>query len=609
MSGILALLNLDRAPIDSALLQKLTDTLAFRGPDAQSCWSEGAIGLAHTLLQTVSDTTGANQPLSLDGQLWISADVRLDRRAELIDRLEQTGSRLKLDPFTPDAALILYAYHTWGQDCLAHLWGDFSFTLWDSRQQVLFCARDQLGIKPFYYAQVGQTLICTNTLQSLRGHPLVSDQLNERAIADFLIFTINYDPATTSFADIQRLPPAHCLTLSLADPTVKVHRYWSLPCPEPIRYRCDQDYIYQLKTLLKLAVGDRLRTERVSLLLSGGMDSSSLAATATQGFPSTNLKAFTTVYDRLIPDQERYYASQVAQFLSLPIEFLIADDFKLYQDWSSHAPPQPHHNPRSIVSHQLYQLASHHSHVALYGEGGDEGFTVAFLLDLLHGMPWSPHLFTDLWRCWRYRARPGLGFQYYRNRYQNRLSLSSPTQQSPPFPAWLRSDLIQRLDLVDRWHQIHTIPKPEVYPFRPRAYNRLTFPLWGSVLENINPGFTGLPLEIRLPFLDLRLVEFLLALPPWPWCIHKKLLRLGMQDMLPPIITQRPKTALVADPIPLMQPALNLTEVISTASGLDRYVDLNELQTHLDDRNQSSARTWQTLRPVSLGLWFLDNFS
>ena len=212
MSGICGIVNLDGAPVDRQLLQKMTALIAFRGPDAQNVWVDGRVGFGHTMLHTTLESEREQQPCSLDGNVWITADARIDGRTELKRTLEAQG-RTEL-PNATDVELILHAYHAWGEDCVKYLIGDFAFAIWDSRQQRLFCARDHFGVKPFFYALMGQCLIFSNTLNCLRGHPAVSDSLNDLAVADFLLFEMNQDPGTTVFADIQRLPPAQRLRCS-----------------------------------------------------------------------------------------------------------------------------------------------------------------------------------------------------------------------------------------------------------------------------------------------------------------------------------------------------------------------------------------------------------
>src|SRR5712671_4405205 len=142
MSGFVGILNLDGAPVDRALLERMTRYLAFRGPDAQEVCCSGPVGLGHALLQITSGTPLEKQPAQLDGRLWIVADARIDARAELIGKLKgksQTARVLSLS--TPDAELILHAYDNWGEACVEHLLGDFVFAIWDAREKRLFSAR------------------------------------------------------------------------------------------------------------------------------------------------------------------------------------------------------------------------------------------------------------------------------------------------------------------------------------------------------------------------------------------------------------------------------------------------------------------------------------
>ena len=305
------------------------------------------MGLGHTLLRTTFESESERQPCSLDGQVWITADARIDGRADLIKQLAARGCAVPKN--SPDVELILHAYQVWGEDCLSHLLGDFAFAIWDGPRRRLLCARDHLGVKPFYYADTGRTLVFSNTLNCVRQHPDVSDRLNDLAIADFLLFDFNQDPATTSFADIRRLPPAHYLTWE--DDGLKVRRYWTLPKKGPVRYPRQRDYVEHFKELLGEAVSDRLRTDQVGMMMSGGLDSSLVAASAkrilAQKAAPFDLRAHTCVYDHLIPDTERYYAGLTAAHLRIPIRYQVADDYELFERF--HLPelrrPEPENSP------------------------------------------------------------------------------------------------------------------------------------------------------------------------------------------------------------------------------------------------------------------------
>jgi len=151
LSGIFGIYNRDNAPVERGLLESLADFLSFRGPDARGVWTDGAIGFAHTMLRTTYESREEQQPASLDGRLWITADARLDGRAELLTELRQGGRDVRES--APDSEVILHAYAVWGSECVDHLLGDFSFAIWNARSKNLFCARDHFGIKPFYYVQ------------------------------------------------------------------------------------------------------------------------------------------------------------------------------------------------------------------------------------------------------------------------------------------------------------------------------------------------------------------------------------------------------------------------------------------------------------------------
>src|SRR5438094_313995 len=135
----------------------MTASLSYRGPDRRGLWSRGTVGFGHTLLRTYGEAAQEAQPLTLDGRAWIVADARIDGRGELIRQLRPHAAGLE-DTAT-DAELILRAWHVWGEECVLHLYGDFAFAVWDEGSRALFCVRDHVGVKPFYYACRGGAFI------------------------------------------------------------------------------------------------------------------------------------------------------------------------------------------------------------------------------------------------------------------------------------------------------------------------------------------------------------------------------------------------------------------------------------------------------------------
>ncbi len=600
MSGIVGIVNLDGRPVDARLLDRLTRSMANRGPDDRRIWSDGAAGLGHALLRTGGAEPDA-QPASLDGRVWITADARVDGREALVADLEgrgRTGVRT-----ATDAQLILHAYHTWAEDCVDHLLGDFAFAIWDGRTRHLFCARDHFGIKPFYYARIPGGIVFSNALGCVRLHPGVGDALNELAVCDFLLFGHNQEPATTTFADVSRLPAAHRLTGR--EGALRVERYWTLPTEGRIRYRRSHDYVHHFLEVMRAAVSDRIAPGGTAVRMSGGLDSTSIAALARhcmgeRGSPSTALRAHTVVFDTLIPDEERKYARAAADALGIPIEFLALDDCAPFDGWNhpSFRTPEPLAEPFfGVCTDQLTRIASR-ARVVLSGDGGDEILRSSYLVDLLGRMPaWD--LAADVARSLaRHRRRPGLGLRAWLRRRRPSLP------QHPPFPVWMNCALSDRLDLRDRWARWHAgAPAGNQSP-RAEAHLRLTTAPWPWYFESLDPGVTGVGVEVRYPFLDLRVIVYLLAIPPIPWCIDKEILRLAMRGALPDSIRLRRKSPLGGDPL---RARLNLTGAKSldrfdAAPGLEHYVDRAAIPPLAGGGDDIDPELH--VRPLCLNYWF-----
>jgi asparagine synthase (glutamine-hydrolysing) len=606
MSGIVGIINLDGQPVDRQLLRQMTEFMTYRGPDAQEVWVDGPVGLGHALLQTTEDTPPECQPHTLDGQVWITADARIDARADLIGKL---SGRVGNDPQNAtDPELILHAYHVWGEDCLDHLLGDFAFAIWDGRKRRLFCARDHLGVKPFYYARVGGCLIFSNTLDCVRVHPQVSDDLNELAIADFLLFDFNQDQATTTFADIQRLPSAHSMTWE--DTVLRVRRYWTLPQDAPLRYPRQQDYVDHFKELLEQAVADRLRTRRVGVMMSGGLDSSIVAATARRVLSAAGVpfevRAHTAVFDRLIPDEEHRYAGLVAEHLNIPIHYQVSDDYALCGRWDQPElqRSEPGHDPMLAVWYGLIDKAARRTRVILTGQGGDDLLRPpeTYFYRLLKEMHLG-RLAVEVGRCvliHGYLPRVGL-----RSRLRNWLGGGTMHDKvTRAMPGWLNPEFAARLDLEDRWERFRRAPDlSNNHSVRPEAYHGLMNPFWQDIFEKVyDGGVTGYPLEFRHPLLDLRLVSSVLALPPLSWCTNKLLFREAGRGLLPEAVRLRPKSPLAADPV---QELLKRSD----AHCVDHFIPHPELAAFVQRAaipslgGGNNPSSWINLRPFSLNCW------
>jgi len=602
LSGICGIVNLHGAPVERELLQKLTAFMAYRGPDAQTVWIDGPAGLGHTMLRTTVEAQHERQPASLDAKIWLTADARVDGRCELKAKLAAKGRTGLAD--ADDAQLILHAYHAWGEDCVAHLLGDFTFALWDGARRRLFCARDHFGVKPFFYARLGECVVFSNTLNCIRSHPAVSAKLDDLSIADFLLFEMSQDPAATAFEEIRRLPPGCCLSASSQG--LQLREYWTLPFATRVRYRAGGDYVEHFKELLATAVGDRLRGDRISVELSGGLDSTSVAATAvsllSQQARPFEINALTVVYDRLIPHEERRYAGMAAAKLGIPIHFVVADNGGLYErcELPENHLPEPVHDPGAAATRDTFRRMASLGRVALTGWDGDALFNESpkpYFRALLKERQMT-RLLTGMVRhaVSQRRLVPRAWREWLDPRRNNAPS-------APPYPSWVNPALESRLDLRGRWEQAHS--EPEVcHPIRPYAFRVLAYVRrLSNFFECYDAGSTGMPLEYRHPLMDLRLQQYCLSLPPLPWCIKKTIVREAMRGILPEPVRRRPKSPLAGWPEMelLRQPEAQWIDRFVPAPELAEYVDRSRIPPVCPEGDREQR--WSNLRPVSLSFW------
>jgi asparagine synthase (glutamine-hydrolysing) len=546
MSGLVGIFHRTGSPVEAQRLRAMTTFMAYRGPDGMDTFAGEDIGLGHTMLRTevVADD---QQPLRLR-TFWITADVRLDCRSELVEKLTKANSGYIVSGVS-DAMLILHAYAMWGRDCVDHLRGDFSFGIWDTAAKTLFCARDHLGIKPFYYADCGKVFLFSNTLDCLRQHPQVSGELNEAAIGDFLLFGLNYDKATTTFRDIQRLAPGHSLVVS--QDKLKIKNYWQPPTEGRIRYARSDDYLERFAELLRSAVDDRLRTNKIGIFLSGGLDSGAIAVTAKEisrsrgGVPI--LSSYTVGYDSLIPDDERVYASKVARHLDIPNKYMPLDHVQLFEKWE-HARyrfPEPNEDPLSAGGLDGFDAIAADCRAALFGEGADNLMYFQmwpYIKELRRTREWGRLVTETAWFLW-VRPLPWLGVA------QRIQSVFAKATGNTGIPRWIAPEFAKRAKLEERWRECSKLLFPDKqHLVRPKGHASMFLPQWTSMFEANDPGVTHALVEVRYPFVDLRLVEYLLAIPAFPWAYKKTLSRKLLADKLPREVLLRPKTPLSGDP-------------------------------------------------------------
>lgn len=607
MSCIAGIVNLDGAPVDHALLERMISTMTSRAPDGHQLWCAGSVGLAHALLRMSPEPVDERQPCTLDGQVWITADARIDGRAELVATLRSAGEPVRDD--VPDAELILHAYRVFGESLLEHVIGDFAFAIWDRRLDKCLCARDHFGVRPFYYAKTDRVLVFASDIDAILAHPAVSTHLDDNAIGDFLLFGQYQDAELTAYRDVRRLPAGSRLQVDRR--ACRVRAYWNSPPYDWIHYRKSSQYVEHFAHVFTQAVTDRLGTRSVAMELSGGMDSTAIAAVASADAATSGcaLGAFTVTTNHLFAeDQEGHYSAMVASHLSIPLVLRELGAHRLFERFGSSElrTAEPSAIPHLGFSFDaIAHMSRTGARVLLSGQGGDEvlGHSSAYLAHLmragrLRGL--STEVIAHLRGTGSLRGmgvRPAVAMAI--GRPANR----APTPAwRPAFPDWIDAGFVARIRLVDRWETTWDRMLEGTEPAQ-----RLRE--WASSQVFSSYEMFNLPMVARHPFLDLRLVTFLLGVPN-VMKSNKRILREAMRGKLPQDLLARPKTPAAGD---AARAALT-RNLVSTPLGSNvsrvgnGYIDSGRyrraLRRYLDGEGAESS--WSSLlivAPVCLNYW------
>lgn len=546
MSRVTAVVD-QEAVVDPASIERILSRMRGRAADREGVWTDAGVGLGHALFAVTERSNREKQPSRLEDALHIVADARIDGRDALISRLERVtniGSTKRAKDLTDDL-LILHAYAAWGKRCVEHLRGDFAFAIWDARRGSLFCARDQLGVRPLYYATAGRRFLLASESECLRSElDLQADDLDDEWITDFLLFGYPQSATATPFCAIRKLPPAHSMTVD-AD-GVRISRYWQLECPQELDFPSDRDYVERFEEVLVTAIGDRIAPGGTSVFMSGGVDSTTLAGLASKSL-GNRIKAFTAAWRDNPDDQEGRLAESASAWLGIEMATGYADDYEVLDADRGGAPDLP--EPSSYVSHAFQQdltlRASEHSRVAITGWDGD-ALCLAWLrshfLALLRDANFPRFGREAAWFIREQRSPPPLGV---------RSSLRRRRKSPPPMPAFLSPRLVDP-HVEERWLHAHAPPRPVDRPVRADAMRLVQGSTMRSLLELDDRAFSDAPLCVVHPMLDLRVIDLMLSLPPVPWSVNKEIIRRIADRILPSDIARRPKAGLAYDPVKAM---------------------------------------------------------
>lgn len=523
MSSIFGIFNRDGSTPDPAALEAMRKAHEYWAPDAEGLWSESPVALGHCMLWNTPESRLESQPLvssGEDGATVITADARLDNREELAGLFGLDSAELAR---RSDVDLLMLAWQKWGESCPEYLLGDFAFVIWDAHQQSLFCVRDHIGIRPFYYCLTDNYFLFSSDIRVISVLDGVSHEINPTAVAIYLTEGELLSPDLTFLQAVKKLPAASCMKLTSRE--LKRHTYWRVEDAPALKFDSVKDCAKALRELLERVVIDRLRTQfPVCSHLSGGLDSSSISAIAARHLAQQGLelKSFNWVAAPEPGDDPDYFewanAKNVAekegialQNVSLGAEDILKDlretDFALgYTDDFWYEP------------FVLKAVQKNGGRVILSGWGGDELITH-------HGYAVNGELF---WHGKMGEAISGIVDAARLSRHPVRGFLGSFFREIilPVLPSGMRNRFYARLYAFADYTRCtrsgfaEFIKQQNIESYRrPVLSNRavqLSLFNLGHIQNRVecwaSSGWQR-RVEYRYPLLDKRLVEFAVGLP------------------------------------------------------------------------------------------------
>jgi len=543
--------------IDRGLVERMNSSLHHRGPDAGGVHLEPGVALAHRRLSIIDLSTGQQPLYNEDGSVAVVFNGEIYNFQDLVKELIACGHTFRT---RSDTEVIVHGWEQWGQACVSRFRGMFAFALWDRNRDTLFLARDRLGVKPLYYAQLSDGhWIFGSELKALLVHPGLPRVIDPLAVEEYFAYGYVPEPRTI-FKGVCKLSPGFTLSVERGRPASGPVEYWDAPFKvgaHPSEQDASEELIARLRESVKL----RLISEvPLGAFLSGGVDSSGVVAMM------SGLSAEPVVTCSISFGDPAYNESAYAQMVatryrtSHHVEQVDPDDFSLVDKLAS-LYDEPYADSSAIPTYRVCGLARKTVTVALSGDGGDENFggyrryrwhlneeRVRSLLPLGLRRPafgllgwlypkadWAPRVFRAK-STLEALARDSV------EAYFHSVSMLHDGMRARLFSQRFRGELqgYAAVDVLKR----HAVRAPSDHPLSLIQYLDLKTYLVGDINTKVDRASMAHSLEVREPLMDHPLVEWLSNLPPEFKLRNgegKLLLKKALEPYLPPEILYRPK--------------------------------------------------------------------
>jgi asparagine synthase (glutamine-hydrolysing) len=549
MCGICGVLHFDGQTPSIEVLSSMTEVLQHRGPDGSGLHIQGPVGLGHRRLSVIDLSSSGTQPMTNeDGSIWLVYNGEIYNFKELRTQLQQKGHIFRS---MTDTEVILHAYETWGVNCLEHFDGMFAFALFDANQQILWLARDRLGIKPLFYLLRQDRLLFASEIKSILCDPSVQREVNLNALHHYL--SLNYTPAPYSlFSGINQLMPGHYMIVS-ADGRHQTKCYWDISYSHK-SMATEAELGEELEARLSSAVQNRLISDvPIGAFLSGGVDSSAIvywmsqhlgqpAQTFSVGFPERTYSELD--YARTVASachtnhHERVIEPDAVEILPKVV-------------WHSEEPTA---DSSMIPLYHLAKMTRENVTVVLSGDGADEilaGYETYpanyaaglyrllpfplrhhFVRPIVDHLPVSHNKVSLDFRLRRFVRGAELDEEAAHAYWRVIFDESAKNQLYLPEV----SNQLQGVETTQLYRTMFAQSTAD-HPLDRMLYVDTRFYLPNDMLVKVDRMTMAHSLEARVPFLDHQLVEFCATLPPnlklRHWRTKKYLLKATMHQRLP----------------------------------------------------------------------------
>lgn len=546
-----------KAEIDWRALSVMNESQFHRGPDEGGIHVEPGLGFGHRRLSIIDLSSGQQPLFNEDNSVVVVFNGEIYNFVDLMPELKALGHTFRTHC---DTEVIVHAWEEWGEDCVHRFRGMFAFALWDRSKQTLFLARDRLGVKPLYYSLLPDGMFLFGSeLKALSAHPGLKREIDPCAVEEYFAYGYIPEPRTI-FKSAQKLSPGHCLTLTRGKPLPKPQKYWDIPFKSvgPIsEVDAEQELIARLKEAVKI----RLVAEvPLGAFLSGGVDSGAVVAMMAElSKEPVNTCSIAFTDPRF---NEAEYAAKVANRYHTqhntgqvdPDDFALIDRLAMLYD-------EPYADSSALPTYRVCELAKKSVTVALSGDGGDENLAgyrryrfhmseeklrsflplgvrrplFGWLGAIYPKADWAPRVFRAK-NTFEALARDSV------EGYFHSVSLLGDNLRSRLFSASFVKELQgYRAVEVLKSHAAHS---PTDDPISFVQYLDMKTYLPGDILTKVDRASMAHALEVRVPLLDHKFVEWTSGLPSG-YKLHdgegKYIFKKALASHLPDDILYRPK--------------------------------------------------------------------